>query len=76
MSITSPCIRVCFLDEVKRICTGCGRTLDEIASWSRYDDEQREAVAAKLPARLEALQMRIDATAIHRPAQSISASTA
>lgn len=41
--VESPCIKVCQLDE-KQICTGCGRSLDEIASWSRMTNDERRAV--------------------------------
>jgi uncharacterized protein len=36
-------------------CTGCGRTLDEIALWSVLDDDDKRAVWALLPARLAQL---------------------
>lgn len=39
--VESPCIKVCVLD-ARNVCVGCGRSLDEIASWSRLSvDEQR-----------------------------------
>jgi predicted Fe-S protein YdhL (DUF1289 family) len=41
LSNLSPCTRVCRLDS-HSVCVGCGRTLDEIARWSRLSvDEQR-----------------------------------
>ncbi len=41
-SVLSPCTKVCTLDS-EGICVGCGRQLNEIASWSRMSvDEQRE----------------------------------
>ncbi|GAA5193690.1 DUF1289 domain-containing protein [Ferrimonas gelatinilytica] len=46
----SPCVGWCQLDELKR-CLGCYRTLEEIASWSRLDASQRQAVWAKLAER-------------------------
>ena len=49
--VASPCISVCVLDPVTSICTGCFRTLDEIAAWSVLDDEARRAIWAALPAR-------------------------
>ena len=52
--IESPCIRVCTVDGMTSLCMGCGRTLKEIASWSRYSDEERAAIMAALPARLDA----------------------
>ena len=30
----SPCINVCVLD-AQPVCTGCGRTIDEIARWAQ-----------------------------------------
>jgi predicted Fe-S protein YdhL (DUF1289 family) len=48
----SPCVRLCTLDPETGICVGCGRTLAEIGSWSRYSDEQRREIMALLPARL------------------------
>lgn len=35
----------------KGLCTGCLRTLDEIARWSAMSDAERRAVIAALPAR-------------------------
>ncbi len=32
------------------LCEGCGRTLDEIAVWSRLDEDGREAVWQRLAA--------------------------
>ncbi len=42
--VTSPCISVCRIDDATGLCTGCLRTLDEIAAWSVLDDGQRRAV--------------------------------
>jgi hypothetical protein len=47
----SPCIKVCNIDQVTRLCTGCARTLDEIALWSRLTEAQRRHIMALLPAR-------------------------
>ena len=47
----SPCIKVCSIDPVTRLCTGCARTLDEIALWSRLSDSQRKHIMTLLPAR-------------------------
>lgn len=43
-SIASPCINVCTLDRARNYCTGCYRSLDEIAAWSRVDNAQRQAI--------------------------------
>ena len=37
------------------LCEGCGRTLDEIATWGSMSDAARRLVAQQLPARLDAL---------------------
>ena len=43
----SPCIKVCVLDEAAR-CTGCGRTIDEIARWAQMSAQEQWAVVARL----------------------------
>ncbi|MBX9855810.1 MAG: DUF1289 domain-containing protein [Gemmatimonadaceae bacterium] len=43
----SPCIKVCQLDMQQR-CYGCGRSVDEIARWSRMSADERRAVNARL----------------------------
>lgn len=48
----SPCINICTIDARTRLCMGCGRTLDEVASWSTLSPAQRAAVMAELPARM------------------------
>jgi predicted Fe-S protein YdhL (DUF1289 family) len=49
--VSSPCISICVMDAERGWCTGCQRTLDEIAAWSILDDEEKRAVWALLPAR-------------------------
>lgn len=49
--VASPCISVCVMDRATGLCSGCLRTLDEIASWSALDDDARRAIVARLPAR-------------------------
>jgi len=51
MTIESPCIGICEVDRARR-CRGCGRTLEEIARWTRYSDAERRRIMAELPARL------------------------
>jgi predicted Fe-S protein YdhL (DUF1289 family) len=40
-------MNICVLD-VERVCTGCGRTLDEIARWGRMSSVDQWAVIARL----------------------------
>lgn len=47
----SPCIDVCEVDHRSQSCRGCGRTLQEIASWSSYSIAEKRAVLRRLAAR-------------------------
>jgi predicted Fe-S protein YdhL (DUF1289 family) len=57
-AIESPCILVCSVDMKTGYCFGCGRTRDEIAEWIGMTPDQRRAVMALLPARLETVERR------------------
>jgi uncharacterized protein len=50
-SIPTPCVQVCTVDGQSGLCLGCFRTLGEIGGWSRYSDEERNAIMAELPTR-------------------------
>ena len=52
--VPSPCISVCVLDERGIMCTGCFRTLDEIAAWGTLDAAAKRRILAELPARKSA----------------------
>ncbi|MEM6310763.1 MAG: DUF1289 domain-containing protein [Pseudomonadota bacterium] len=49
--VESPCVQVCVIHPETKLCLGCSRTGDEIASWSRMTPNERRAVMAQLPAR-------------------------
>ncbi len=51
MSIESPCIQVCQIDNETRLCRGCLRSLDEIARWARYSAAERARIMRELPSR-------------------------
>ncbi len=51
---STPCVKVCIVSGQSGICVGCGRTLQEIASWGGMDEPRRLAIMAELPARLAA----------------------
>lgn len=57
-TISTPCRKVCIVDGASGLCIGCGRTLSEIAAWGAFAEEQRQAIMAQLPARLETIQPR------------------
>lgn len=39
----SPCVAVCSTTYTP-ICMGCGRTVDEVAQWATYTEEQKAKV--------------------------------
>lgn len=56
--VESPCVKICLVHPEERICTGCLRTLEEIAGWGRMTPEARRAVMAELPSRAGRLKKR------------------
>ena len=52
--VASPCVSVCRMSPASGLCEGCFRTIDEIAHWSLFDDDEKRAVLAQLPARRSA----------------------
>ena len=52
-TVASPCNSICTIDAATRLCIGCYRSLDEIASWMQLSDEQKREVIRALPARRE-----------------------
>jgi predicted Fe-S protein YdhL (DUF1289 family) len=49
-AVLSPCIGICSLDD-DGLCLGCRRSADEIAAWSRMNDDQRLQLMERLPSR-------------------------
>jgi predicted Fe-S protein YdhL (DUF1289 family) len=56
--IESPCVKLCAIHPVEKICVGCYRSLAEIGNWSRMPPEARRAIMAELPARAPRLRQR------------------
>lgn len=56
--VESPCVKICVIHPEARLCTGCLRSLDEIAGWSRMSADQRRAIMDALPARAPQLTKR------------------
>ena len=46
MKVESPCVNICTVKD--NICIGCGRTLEEIAYWTRMSEEERKSINARL----------------------------
>lgn len=49
-AVLSPCVGICKM-RGDGVCSGCLRTLDEIAAWSRMGDDARMALMERLPDR-------------------------
>jgi predicted Fe-S protein YdhL (DUF1289 family) len=52
--IETPCLKICVLERGSKLCRGCGRTLDEIASWGAMSGSERRRIMALLPGRIAA----------------------
>lgn len=51
-AIETPCVKRCSIDPATRLCTGCGRSLDEIAAWGSLSPAGRRAIMDRLSARM------------------------
>lgn len=49
--IESPCVGICQIEKATGLCTGCARTLREIAGWAGFPDAERKRIMGELPAR-------------------------
>lgn len=56
--VESPCIKVCLVHPETRLCTGCHRSLEEIATWSRMSPAARREIMEELPGRAAKLAKR------------------
>ncbi len=59
VSVPSPCVGICKMDEVLGWCRGCGRTQEEIAEWPSAGDARRQAIWDLLSPRIGALGIAI-----------------
>jgi predicted Fe-S protein YdhL (DUF1289 family) len=55
-ALESPCTKVCTIEPASGLCRGCGRSLDEIAGWTRFAPAERGRIIAELPRRMAARQ--------------------
>lgn len=56
--VASPCVNICVVHPGARICTGCYRSIEEIARWSVMTEAERKAVLEALPDRVPLLRKR------------------
>ena len=52
----TPCVNICLLDSETGLCVGCGRTIEEIASWAAMSDRERRAIMAQFAKRMVRLE--------------------
>ena len=46
--IESPCVKLCRMHPRTGLCEGCFRNIDEIARWSRLDNEQKRIILERV----------------------------
>lgn len=52
--VKSPCKGICNLDfETHQVCQGCGRTIDEIANWRLFTNEDKAEINKKAMQRIK-----------------------
>ncbi len=56
--VDSPCVKICVVHREAGLCTGCLRTMEEIASWSKLPAETRREIMDQLPNRRSELTKR------------------
>ncbi len=54
--VPSPCISICRMNARSGLCEGCFRTVEEIAAWSRADNDGKRATWKIIVQRMAALQ--------------------
>ena len=53
-TVDSPCLGICNIDfDATDICQGCGRSINEIANWSVYTDEDKIVVNEQATKRMK-----------------------
>jgi predicted Fe-S protein YdhL (DUF1289 family) len=57
MSIPSPCINVCRMNEASGYCEGCYRSIPEITEWSRASDARKQAILGEVASRRAAADL-------------------
>ena len=50
-AIESPCVEVCQIRKGDAVCSGCFRTIEEIAGWGTMNPADRQQIMNELPAR-------------------------
>ena len=56
--VQSPCVKLCVIHPEERLCVGCLRSIDEIATWSRLTPQERMDILADLQNRAPRMARR------------------
>jgi uncharacterized protein len=51
--IPSPCNSDCLIDPKTQLCKGCFRTIDEIISWIKLSNEEKQKIISQIEIRKE-----------------------
>jgi predicted Fe-S protein YdhL (DUF1289 family) len=62
LAITTPCEKICIVDDMSGLCRGCGRDMAEIERWAAFNDGERSRIMSELPRRLEVMHARLAIT--------------
>jgi len=54
--IESPCVKICAIHPIHKVCVGCFRTTSEIAGWSNFTSEERRNIMTRLKERKKLTQ--------------------
>lgn len=68
--VDSPCVKICVVHRESGLCTGCLRTMDEIATWSTLAEHERQSIMKALPDRRSELTKRRGGRKARRQQQS------
>ncbi|MGV8932228.1 MAG: DUF1289 domain-containing protein [Luteimonas sp.] len=58
MSKPSPCIEICKIDRPSGWCIGCGRTVQEIRTWSAIKPYSKNKISGELQRRMDRISER------------------
>lgn len=58
LNIDSPCKLICTLDITQGVCTGCGRTRNDIAGWSTYSAAQKAFANIEAKKRMRVIEAK------------------
>ena len=56
--IESPCQKICMIHPTAKLCVGCFRSPEEIATWGRKTTEERREIMEELPKREHLTRVR------------------